>query len=63
MTKYTVLVVGLGKRGKHHATHFNANPEFEVVGLCDMVPAQLTVSRPPSATRRPGPTPPPWPGS
>jgi predicted dehydrogenase len=42
MAKHRVLVVGLGKRGKHHATHFHANPSFEVVGLCDVVPAQLT---------------------
>jgi len=41
MDKYRVLVVGLGKRGKHHATHFHANPRFEVVGLCDVNPAPL----------------------
>ncbi len=35
-SKYRVLVVGLGKRGKHHAAHFHANPAFEVVGLCDI---------------------------
>ena len=33
MGKYRVLVVGLGKRGKHHATHFHANARFEVFGL------------------------------
>jgi predicted dehydrogenase len=42
MARYKVLVVGLGKRGKHHASHFHANASFEVVGLCDVVPAQLT---------------------
>jgi predicted dehydrogenase len=41
MGKHRVLVVGLGKRGKHHATHFHANPRFEVVGLCDVNPAPL----------------------
>jgi predicted dehydrogenase len=41
MGKHRVLVVGLGKRGKHHATHFHANPRFEVVGLCDVIPAQM----------------------
>ena len=41
MGKYRVLVVGLGKRGKHHATHFHANARFEVVGLCDVNPDRL----------------------
>src|SRR5690348_550137 len=36
MTKYTVLVVGMGKRGMHHATAFNANPRFKVTGICDI---------------------------
>jgi predicted dehydrogenase len=42
MAKHSVLVVGLGKRGKSHATHFGAHPRFEVVGLCDIDPARLT---------------------
>ena len=33
---YRVLVVGLGKRGLHHATAFQANPRFQLVGLCDI---------------------------
>ncbi len=33
--RYRVVVVGLGKRGMHHATAFQANPRFEVVGICD----------------------------
>ena len=41
MSKHRVLVAGMGKRGKHHATHFHANPRFEVVGLCDIVPEPL----------------------
>jgi predicted dehydrogenase len=41
MSPYTVLVVGLGKRGLHHATTFHANPRFKVVGLCDIDPARL----------------------
>jgi len=36
MSQYTVLVVGMGKRGVHHATAFNANPQFKVVGICDI---------------------------
>ena len=36
MNKYTVLVVGMGKRGMHHASAFHANPQFQVVGLCDI---------------------------
>src|SRR2546430_6273995 len=30
---YRVLVVGLGKRGLHHATFFKANPRFELAGV------------------------------
>ncbi|OGJ85660.1 MAG: hypothetical protein A2268_16805 [Candidatus Raymondbacteria bacterium RifOxyA12_full_50_37] len=30
------MVVGLGKRGMHHATHFHANKNFKVVGICDI---------------------------
>ncbi len=36
MSKYKVMVVGTGKRGKHHAAAFQAHPDFEVVGLCDI---------------------------
>ncbi len=38
---YKVVVVGMGKRGKHHAAAFHANPRFEVVGICDIDPARL----------------------
>ena len=31
MSKYKVMVVGLGKRGKHHAEYFHKNENFEVV--------------------------------
>jgi len=33
---YKVVVIGLGKRGMHHATHFQANTRFEVAGICDI---------------------------
>lgn len=36
MSKYKVMVVGMGKRGKSHASHFNSNGNFEVVGICDI---------------------------
>jgi predicted dehydrogenase len=36
MAKYKVLVAGMGKRGKHHAAAFQANNNFEVVGICDI---------------------------
>src|SRR5512138_1827777 len=36
MSHYSVLVVGMGKRGMHHATAFNANPKFRVAGICDI---------------------------
>jgi len=36
MAKFKVMVVGMGKRGKHHAAAFKANPDFEVAGICDI---------------------------
>jgi len=38
---YKVVVVGMGKRGKHHASAFHANPRFEVAGICDIDTARL----------------------
>src|SRR5512146_2012683 len=38
---YKVLVVGMGKRGMHHATAFKANPKFQVAGICDIDAARL----------------------
>ena len=38
---YRAMVVGMGKRGKHHAAAFHANPRFEVVGICDIDTARL----------------------
>ncbi|HEX8984610.1 MAG TPA: Gfo/Idh/MocA family oxidoreductase, partial [Bryobacteraceae bacterium] len=34
-------MVGTGKRGMHHATAFQANKRFEVVGLCDIDQARV----------------------
>jgi predicted dehydrogenase len=31
---YKVVVVGMGKRGKHHALAFKNNPRFELAGIC-----------------------------
>jgi predicted dehydrogenase len=39
--KYKVLVVGMGKRGMHHAQAFQANGRFEVAGVCDIDPGRL----------------------
>ncbi|MCD6289039.1 MAG: Gfo/Idh/MocA family oxidoreductase [Anaerolineae bacterium] len=39
--KYRVVVVGLGKRGMHHATAFHASDRFEVVGICDIDTSRL----------------------
>ncbi len=36
MSKYKVMVVGLGKRGGHHVAHFNAHPDFKVTAICDI---------------------------
>jgi predicted dehydrogenase len=33
---YRVVIVGMGKRGMHHATAFQANKRFQVVGVCDI---------------------------
>ncbi len=41
MSKYSVLVVGMGKRGMHHALAFNSNPKFQVTGICDIDRARL----------------------
>ena len=42
MNAYKVLIVGMGKRGMHHATAFRANARFEVVGICDIDQKRLT---------------------
>ena len=41
MSRYSVLVVGMGKRGMHHAAAFSANPSFQVTGICDIDPTRL----------------------
>jgi len=38
---YTVLVIGMGKRGRQHAAAFRADPSFELVGICNRSPARL----------------------
>ncbi len=38
---YSVMVVGMGKRGKHHAAAFHANPRFNLAGICDVDVARL----------------------
>jgi predicted dehydrogenase len=35
MTRHRVVVIGMGKRGMHHAAAFKQNPRFEVVGICE----------------------------
>jgi len=39
--KYKVVVVGMGKRGMHHAAAFQANGRFEVAGVCDIDAARV----------------------
>ena len=41
MNKFRVVVVGMGKRGMHHATTFQSNGRFEIAGICDIDPARL----------------------
>ena len=43
---YSVVVVGMGKRGMHHATGFKDNPRFELVGICDIDEARREESAP-----------------
>ena len=53
--KYRVVVVGLGKRGMHHALGFQANPRFEVAGICDIDPVRLhaAAAKLPGCTKNP----------
>ena len=46
MKTYTVLIVGMGKRGLHHGTAFHSNPRFKVVGICDIDQARLDAAAP-----------------
>ncbi len=44
--QYSVLVVGMGKRGKHHAKAFHENPRFKVAGICDIDESKLADAAP-----------------
>jgi predicted dehydrogenase len=39
--RYRVIVVGMGKRGLHHAAAFAANPRFDLVGISSRDPKRL----------------------
>ena len=39
--KRKVVVVGMGKRGKHHAAAFQENGNFDVAGICDIDQSRL----------------------
>jgi predicted dehydrogenase len=41
LKSYRVVVIGMGKRGLHHATFFKANPRFELIGISSRDPARL----------------------
>ena len=41
MARYRAIVVGMGKRGVHHATAFAASPRFELAGICSRDPRRL----------------------
>ena len=43
---YKVMIVGMGKRGKHHADTFHANKSFQVAGICDIDMARLEAAAP-----------------
>src|SRR5208337_1233056 len=38
---YSVVVAGMGKRGTHHASAFQKNARFKLVGLCDIDAGRL----------------------
>ena len=44
MAPYTVLVIGMGKRGRQHAAAFRANPAFELLGICNRSPGPLAAA-------------------
>jgi predicted dehydrogenase len=46
MNRYKVVIVGLGKRGMHHASAFHSNPRFEVVGIAGRDKARLEGAAP-----------------
>ena len=46
MKPYRVIVVGMGKRGMHHAQTFVTNKRFELVGICDIDQARLAAAAP-----------------
>jgi len=39
--KYRVMIVGMGKRGMHHAQTFLANGGFEIAAICDIDESRL----------------------
>jgi predicted dehydrogenase len=41
---YRVIVVGMGKRGVHHAAAFAANPRFQLAGICSRDPQRLAAA-------------------
>ena len=51
---YRVVVVGMGKRGMHHAAAFHANPRFQVAGICDIDAARLAAAAPKLGNPRTG---------
>lgn len=46
MNRYTVIVIGMGKRGLHHAAAFHANNRFDLVGICNRDKARLEAAAP-----------------
>jgi predicted dehydrogenase len=44
--RYRALVVGMGKRGMHHAAAFAKNPRFELAGICDIDQKRLDDAAP-----------------
>jgi predicted dehydrogenase len=61
MPRYRVVVVGMGKRGLHHAAAFAANPRFELAGIAsrdrtrlDAAAAKLQEPRTPDGVKGAG---------
>lgn len=44
VTRYRAIVVGMGKRGLHHAAAFAASPRFELAGIASRDPQRLAAA-------------------
>ena len=43
--KYSVVIVGMGKRGMHYAAAFKDSDRFEIAGICDIDEARMAAAK------------------